>query len=165
LPFANESFDVVAGFNSFQYAGSFENALKEAKRTLRPGGKLIIAIWDTPDKSDATNILKAIGGLLPPPPAGTPGPFALSEDGKVESILNNIGMHLESKNSVPCPFIYQSLSDGVKSFMGTGPAANALNYVDKAKVEGTIKDALAPYHAVDNFYFMLNHFLLFIVRK
>ena len=54
LPFASESFDVVAGFNSFQYAGSFENALKEAKRTLRPGGKLVIAIWDKPELSDAT---------------------------------------------------------------------------------------------------------------
>ena len=49
--------------------------------------------------------------------------------------------------------------------MGTGPAANALNHVDKATVEETIKEALAPYYAVDNFYFLLNHFLLFIARK
>ena len=63
LPFGDESFDVVAGFNSFQYAGSFENALTEAKRTLRVGGKLVIAIWDKPELSDASNILKAIGSL------------------------------------------------------------------------------------------------------
>ncbi len=165
LPFASESFDVVVGFNSFQYTGSFENALTEAKRTLRPGGKLVIAIWDKSELSDATTVLKAMSSLVPPPPAGTPGPFALSEDGKVESILENLGLHLDSKSSVACPFIYSSLADGVKSFMGTGPAANALNHVDKATVEETVKAALAPYYAVDNFYFLLNHFLLFVARK
>src|SRR5688572_340753 len=30
LPFADESFHVVAGFNSFQYASNFEAALREA---------------------------------------------------------------------------------------------------------------------------------------
>lgn len=165
LPFANDSFDIVAGFNSFQYAGSFENALREAKRTLRPGGKLLIAIWDKPELSDATTVLKAIGGLVPPPPPGTPGPFALSEDGKVESILNTLELHLDVKMSVPCPFIYPSLADGVKSFMGTGPAANALNYTDKSAVEDTIKEAMSPYYIVDNFYFLVNHFLLFIAHK
>ncbi|MCE7766568.1 methyltransferase domain-containing protein, partial [Pseudomonas putida] len=90
LPFTDEAFDAVVGFNSFQYAGSFENALKEAKRTLRPGGKLVIAIWDKPELSDATTVLKSIGALLPPPPPGTPGPFALSEDGKVETVLRSL---------------------------------------------------------------------------
>jgi SAM-dependent methyltransferase len=165
LPFGDDSFDVVAGFNSFQYAGSFENALNEAKRTLRPGGQLVIAIWDKPEMSDATNVLKAISALTPPPAPGTPGPFALSENGKVESILDKLGLRLESKTTVACPFIYHSLSDGIKSFMGTGPAANALNHADTATVENTVATALAPYHIVDNFYFLLNHFLLFIARK
>jgi SAM-dependent methyltransferase len=165
LPFGDESFDVVAGFNSFQYAGSFANALKEAKRTLRPDGKLIVAIWDKPEMSDGTNVLKAIGGLIPPPPPGTPGPFALSEEGKVESILKALGLHLEIRRSVGCQFIYPTLADGVKSFMGTGPAAIALNNVEKTVVEDTIKKALTPYHTADNFYYLLNHFLLFVARK
>ena len=165
LPFGNESFDVVMGFNSFQYAGSFENALHEDKRILRPGGRLAIAIWDKPEMSDATTVLKSIGSLIPPAPPGTPGPFALSEDGKVESVLHNLGLHMQTKSSVACPFIYTGISDAVKSFMGTGPAANALNYADKATVEATIEEALAPYRVVDDFHFLLNHFLLFIVRK
>ena len=42
LPFAADSFDIVAGFNSFQYAGNFERALTEAKRVLKKNGKLVI---------------------------------------------------------------------------------------------------------------------------
>ena len=48
LPFADDSFDIVAGFNSFQYAGNFENALTEAKRVLKKNGLLVIGIWDMP---------------------------------------------------------------------------------------------------------------------
>ena len=75
LPFASEGFNVVVGFNSFQYAGNFEKAVQEAKRVLKPGGRLVICIWDKPELSEATDVLKAIGTLLPPPPPGTPGPF------------------------------------------------------------------------------------------
>lgn len=75
MPFAKNSFDVVAGFNSFQYAGDFKNALLEAKRVMKRGGKLVIGIWDKPEMRDASNVLKTIGSLLPPPPHGTPGPL------------------------------------------------------------------------------------------
>ena len=44
LPFADESFHSVVGFNSFQYAGSFEKAMEEAARVLKPRGKLVIGI-------------------------------------------------------------------------------------------------------------------------
>ncbi len=165
LPFKDNSFDVVAGFNSFQYAGSFENALHEAKRVLKPGGKLVIGIWDKPEASDGTNVLKAIGSLLPPPPAGTPGPFALSEDGKMESILSAVGLTLNNKVKVPCPVLYEKLEDAAKSYLGTGPAAAALNSNSKQAVEKIIKEALQPFRVADDFYFMQNNFLVFIAEK
>lgn len=165
LPFANDGFHVVVGFNSFQYAGSFDKALEEAARVLKPGGTLVLGIWDKPEKSDATHVLKAIGALLPPPPPGTPGPFALSEDGKIESCLDNAGLKLTYKTVVPCPFLYASLQDGIKSFMGTGPAAAAMNNNDKELVEDTIAKALRPFRVTDDLHFLQNHFLLFVAQK
>ena len=165
LPFASNSFNVVVGFNSFQYAGSFENALKEATRVLAPGGRLVLGIWDKPEMSEATNVLKAIGTLLPAPLPGTPGPFALSEDGKIESSFENNELKLIHKSRVACPFLYSSLADAVKSFMGTGPAAAAMNYSEKKTVEQTIAKALRPYELADGFHFLQNHFLLFIAEK
>lgn len=38
LPFEDDSFDLVTGFNSFQYAGNAAQALREAGRVTRPGG-------------------------------------------------------------------------------------------------------------------------------
>lgn len=165
LPFADNSFNVVTGFNSLQYAGDFEKALQEAKRVLKPGGRLVICIWDKPELSEATEILKAIGSLLPPPPPGTPGPFALSEDGRIESILNNASLKLMYKTSVGCPILYTKLSDGVKSFMGTGPAAAACNYTEEKKVKEIITRALQPFRLTEDFYHLQNQFLVFIAEK
>jgi SAM-dependent methyltransferase len=165
LPFASGSFDLVVGFNSFQYAGNFTAALSEAKRVLRDGGRVVIGIWDMPECSDATNVLKAIGSLLPPPPVGTPGPFALSEDGKIESICNSIGLKVLYKTKVACPFLYYSEEDAIKSFMGTGPAAAALNNVSEKTVQKTIAAAIQPYHLTEDIYHLQNSFLLFIAEK
>ncbi|MBO9634606.1 MAG: class I SAM-dependent methyltransferase [Chitinophagaceae bacterium] len=166
LPFADNSFDVVSGFNSFQYAGSFESALLEAKRVLKPGGRLVLGNWAQPELSDATNILKAIGTLLPPLPPDHPGPFALSEDGRIEATLHKHGLQLLSRAVVPCPFNYASLEDGVKSFMGTGPSASAINYTkNKELVEETIAKALKAYNTADGLHFLMNHFLVFVAEK
>jgi SAM-dependent methyltransferase len=165
MPFADNSFDVVTGFNSFQYAGNFSNALQEAKRVLKPGGRLVIGIWAKPELSEATTVLKAIGALLPPPPPGIPGPFALSENGVMEGIFESTGLNLLYKAKVPCPFLYHNLGNGIKSFMGTGPAAAALSHASTTVVEDTIKEALQPYRLADDLYFLENNFLLFIVSK
>lgn len=165
MPFANESFDVITGFNSFQYAGDFANAVKESKRVLKKGGQLAIGIWDKPHKSDATQILKAISTLLPPPVPGRPGPFFLSEEGRVEGVLKELGLKLKTRTSVSCPFIYPTLADGVKSFMGTGPAAAALRYTTRSVVEKTIERALLSYRVTDDIYYQTNRFLLFIAEK
>lgn len=165
LPFATESFHIVTGFNSFQYAGNFTAALAEAKRVLKKGGRLVIGIWDKPELSDATNVLKAISTLLPPPPQGTPGPFALSEDGKIESICESLEFKMVYKTKVACPFLYYSQNDGIRSFLGTGPAAAALNHTSEKRVQQVIANALQPYHLTEDLYHLQNSFLLFIAEK
>ena len=46
LPYADGSFDVVAGFNSFFFADDIVAALREAGRVARPGGKVAIQCGD-----------------------------------------------------------------------------------------------------------------------
>jgi SAM-dependent methyltransferase len=165
LPFPSGSFDVVAGFNSFQYAGDCTGALTEAKRILKEGGRLVIGTWDKPEMSEATVILKAISSLLPPPAAGTPGPFALSEDGKVESICGSIGLKIVYKTTVSCPALYHTKNEAIRSFLGTGPAAAAMKRVSERTVQQTIASALQPFQLTEDMHHLENNFLLFIAEK
>jgi ubiquinone/menaquinone biosynthesis C-methylase UbiE len=42
LPFADETFDVVTGFNSLQYAGNPVAALREVGRVAKRGGSVVV---------------------------------------------------------------------------------------------------------------------------
>ena len=165
LPFTNNTFDVVAGFNAFQYAGDIAKALKEAKRVLKPLGKLIIGMWDRPERSEATEILKAITTLLPLLPPGNNNPFELSEDGKIEGILGELQFSAVDKQYVGCPMLFHSLSDAVKSFVGTAPAAAASNYTNPEIVRETITKAFSPFRLTEDLYHLQNQFMLFIAEK
>jgi len=68
LPFADGIFDVVTGFNAFQYAANPVIALKQAARVTKPGGAVVVMTWGSPEGMQAASVLGALRPLLPPPP-------------------------------------------------------------------------------------------------
>jgi len=85
LPYDDDSFDVVTGFAAFQYAADPVHALQEARRVARPRGIVVILTWGQPEHCEAAGIIKVLGSLLPPPPPGASGPFALSAPGALRT--------------------------------------------------------------------------------
>ena len=53
LPFADRSFDVTTGFNSFQYATDPAHAVAEARRVTKPGGAVVIMVWALPTNASS----------------------------------------------------------------------------------------------------------------
>jgi SAM-dependent methyltransferase len=165
VPFGDETFDFVTGFNSFQYAGSFENALSEARRVAKPNGKIIIGIWDKEADCESSRILKDVVSLLPPPPPGTPGPFELSEDGKIESICEKVGLKVIKKESVLCPWSFYTSEGLLKAFLCTAAFVKASQIAGQEKVQQTILENAKPFKLAEDVYFMRNHFTWYITEK
>lgn len=46
LPFGDDTFDVVVSTSAFHYYGEPKQALLEARRVLRPGGRLVLMDWN-----------------------------------------------------------------------------------------------------------------------
>ncbi|MBK8713083.1 MAG: class I SAM-dependent methyltransferase [Niastella sp.] len=61
LPFEENYFDIVCGFNSFQYATDFKKCTERSKRVLKDGGKLSVMIWEIKEDCEGCNIFKSSG--------------------------------------------------------------------------------------------------------
>lgn len=165
LPFMDGTFDVVTGFNSFQYAGDRSNALKEAARVLSTNGKLVVAIWGREENCETGKVLDAVSRLLPEPPAGTPGPFALSEEGTLNSITESLGLKIVKTGTVVCPWFFPDQDSLLRAFLSTGPCIKASLVVGEETVRETILKSAESIMLADNLYFMRNEFNYFVIEK
>ena len=165
LPFDDESFDVVCGFNSFQYAANTKNALVEAKRVLAEDGKLVTMIWGKKEECEAATYLKAVGSLLPPPPPGAPGPFALTENGLLEKVLKEVGFGKINTFDVPSVWDYPDADTALKGLMSAGPVARAIENSGFERVYETISDAIQPYIQPNGHVVYNNKFRIVIAEK
>ena len=165
LPYSDNSFDFVTGFNSFQYAASPVTALIETGRVLKPKGKLVIALWGKASDCEAAAYLKALGSLLPPPPPGSPGPFALSDEGAAEALVLQAGFKVIKRENVSCPFIYADFETAAKGLLSTVPAIKAINHSSYQKALQALGDVLIPFKKSDESYRLENIFFYLLCEK
>ncbi len=156
LPWVDNTFDVVTGFNAFQYATDVVNALREARRVAMPGGRVAMAVLGRQQDCDIAALMPALGKFLPPPPPGAPGPFALSAPGRVEALLEQAGLSPLTSGEVDCPFEFPDLETAVHGNMSTGPAAVAIRQAGVEAVQQAIAEALAPFRTSEGGYRMRN---------
>ena len=165
LPFADNTFNIVCGFNSFQYAASTKNSLNEAQRVLVPGGKLVVMIWGNKQDCEAATYLKAVGSLLPPPPPGAPGPFALSENQLLENTLEEVGFKIIDNVDLPSVWDYPDIDIALNGLLSAGPAAKAIEINGFDKVAETVTEAVKPYVQSNGHVVYNNKFRVIIAEK
>lgn len=156
LPFAAESYDLVTGFNSFQYAASPLAALREAGRVARKSATVVIMVWGRPQECQAAAYLKAVGSMLPPPPPGAPGPFALSADGALEKLLADAGLAPGQSAEVDTPWHYADLAGALRGMLSAGPAIRAIRHSGESRVTEALTAAIAPFRTAGGSYVLRN---------
>jgi SAM-dependent methyltransferase len=162
LPYGDDSFDVVTGFNAFQFAADPANALREARRVAVEGAPVVIATWGRPEQCEAAAYVKAVGSLLPPPPPGAPGPFALSEPGAIEAFAERGGLTAGERHEVLCVWTFEDDEDALRALKSTGFAVKASETAGEEAVTGAVLESLEPYRASDGGYRLENIFTYLI---
>lgn len=164
LPFADDTFDLVSGFNSFQFAANSVNALKQAKRVTKPSGNVSMAVWGAAKNCQAAAVVKALGSMLPPPPPGTPGPFALSEPGVMEDMLSKAGLTPGKAEDVDTPFDFADEDTAYRAFAAAGPGIRAIRQAGEDKLRAVLLAALAPFKTKSGSLHLDNKFRFVVAR-
>src|SRR5690242_14804122 len=93
-PFPAGSFDVAISRTGTMFFGDPAAAFANIGRALRPGGRLVMLVWQGPGPNEWVRELSgalAAGRDLPAPPPGAPGPFSLADPGRVRALLAAAG--------------------------------------------------------------------------
>jgi ubiquinone/menaquinone biosynthesis C-methylase UbiE len=156
LPYDDDTFDVVTGFCSFQYATDRVHALQEARRVARPGGTVVVLTWGQPEDCEAAAIIKALGALLPPPPPGAPGPFALSAPGALEDLARQAGLSVSGAGELSTRWEYPDGETAVRAHLSAGPSAKAIEHAGEERVAAAVSGAIAPFRTAAGGYALEN---------
>jgi SAM-dependent methyltransferase len=158
LPFADDSFDAVTGFNSFQYAADPVAALREAARVTTPGGRVVALVWSPKEISALAPHLESLGKLMPPPPPGAPGPFALTGRDALEAFFVAGGLAVADVADVPCTYAYPDTATALAALSSAGPVVRVAEHAGEHAVRADIEAFLAGHVREDGSYAIVNPF-------
>lgn len=165
LPFDDETFDLVCGFNSFQFAANPLNAFAEARRVLKPGGTLVAMIWGEREDCEAATFLKALGGLMPSTMPPGAGPFALTSDRKLENLIGQAGFSIHHQVDRGNAWIYPDQDTALRGLLSAGPAAAAIAHSGEERVRTELRQSMQPFVKPDGRVIYRNKFRIVIAKK
>jgi FAD/FMN-containing dehydrogenase/trans-aconitate methyltransferase len=145
LPFDDDSFDAVTGVNAFQFAGDPRQALREAARVTRPGGRVVASLFAAPERSQGTAVHEAMSALIPPERAADHAPYALSAPGNLEAALADAGLRVTDHGEVVCHWRYASLDEAVRALLCSAGGARAVQAAGPTAVREVLQRALAQF--------------------
>jgi SAM-dependent methyltransferase len=156
LPFADRSFDIVTGINSFQFAGDLVSALKEARRVLKEDGTLLMLVWGRRQDCElVSGTASAVFALLPPAPDSRP-PLPLAEPGVIEEVMAEAGLAPTGSGEFPGSIAAPDAETAVKMVLSA--SARAIQAVGEIAVANAIRGTLPPFTRPDGSIVWNNRF-------
>jgi SAM-dependent methyltransferase len=117
LDLPDASFDAVLCRLGLMYMPHPVTALREWRRVVRPGGRVAVAVFSTPDRNSWGAVPASIirrRAQLPPPVPGQPGPFSLGGPGLLENVFRQAGFADPEVRAVPVPHSAASAAEYVR---------------------------------------------------
>jgi SAM-dependent methyltransferase len=114
LGFADGSVDGILCRWGLMLVPDMDAAAGEIRRVLRPDGRAALAVWAAPDANDwmtAPGRSALELGLVERPDPTAPGPFRLSADGALATLLDSAGLVVETEEDVPLVWRSSSLDE------------------------------------------------------
>jgi SAM-dependent methyltransferase len=163
LPYDDDTFDLVTGFNTFFFATDLVAALREAGRVARPGAQVVIQVWGRHERCDLEAMKQVMRRYAPPRPPDAPEPPPLWQPGVLESLATAAGLEPEDRFTLSYAFEYAD-DDTLARLLLAPMGLAVLAGDDEPAVRREIVEALQPFRRGDGSYSLENEFLSLVAR-
>ena len=155
LPYENDAFDVVAGFNAFFFADDMVAALREAGRVARPGSPVVIQVWGAHGRCDLDAIKPIVRPLFPGYDPDAPPPPDLAVAGVLEGIAAAAGLTPGEAYDVSWAYVYEDDDAMLRGMLSAAGVGDAAGDGEPALRDGLL-EALAPFRTARGGYHLEN---------
>ena len=152
FPWADDSFDLVTGFNSFFIAADMGRALREAGRVARPSAPVAMSVFGRPERCDSTAVFGALGDLFPTPAAERSDPDEgddqsrpLHEEGALEALATGAGLTPGEAGYLEFAEQYPNLETLLRGLLAAPPWRRAARALGEDAVREAVTARLAPF--------------------
>jgi SAM-dependent methyltransferase len=162
LPWDDDTFDVVTGFNSFFFATDMVAALCEAGRVAKPGAPVVIQVWGAHERCDLEAMKQIARPFLPPRPPDAPPDPDLSQPGALPALSTEAGLTTEDEFDAAWALEYPDEETLGRALVAVAGLAALAGPEREHELTTAIVDGLAPYRRADGSYRLSNeyHYLL-----
>jgi SAM-dependent methyltransferase len=164
LPYEDDTFDLVTGFNSFFFANDMVAALREAGRVAKPGAPVVIHVWGPHERRDLEAMMKIAHPFLPPRPPDAPPEPELWTPGVLEEMATEAGLEPEEAFDISWAYQYPDADTLGRALMAPAGIAVLVGPEREAEVRTAIVEGLAPFRTEHASYRLQNQFRCLIAR-
>lgn len=130
LPWPDQSFDVVTSFRGIW--GTTPDAVSEAYRVLRPGGRIGITVWGHLKQSPGAWALTPFAMASTPKVQNQAAMVSLGRPGVAEELLARCGFVGAERHEIPFVWEFADPEAYARAIASTGPAYEAMQAVGEA---------------------------------
>jgi SAM-dependent methyltransferase len=158
LPWEDDAFDLVTGFNSFFFANDMVAALREAGRVAKPGASVVVQVWGAHENCDLEAMKQLARPYLPPRPPDAPPDPDFSQPGLLEALAVEAGLTPASEFDATWTLEYPDEETLGRAMLAVAGLAVLVGPEREQELETAIVDGLAPYRAPDGRYRFSNEY-------
>jgi SAM-dependent methyltransferase len=164
LPYSDDMFDLVTGFNSFFFATDIIAALREAGRVAKSGAPVVIQVWGPHDKNDLEAMKEIVRPFMPPRPADAPTEPDYSRPGVLEDLAARAGLTPEVAFDSAWAYQYSDRQTLGRALLAPAGIAALVGPEQEEAVKEAIVNGLAAHRRPDGSYELRNEFHYLIAR-
>jgi SAM-dependent methyltransferase len=164
LPYEDDSFDLVTGFNSFFFANDIVAALREAGRVAKPGAPVVIQVWGPHERNDLEAMKEIVRPFMPPRPADAPPEPDYSQSGVLEDLAGKAGLEPESAFDASWALAYPDEDTLGRALLAPAGIAVLVGSSREDEVRDALVRGLAAHRTEDGGYRLQNQYHYLIAR-